>query len=922
MPSISRVGLAALVLLVSSSLAASAQIRVDADNTGSTQNGDSWETAYADLQSAIDNADGSSELWIAEGVYTPDSEGDSFTITGNKDGIELYGGFEGTESTRSERAPKQHRTILSGDLAGDDTDSDGDNIIEDATDLSGENAHHVLILNGGNQIGSDVNADVTNATVIDGLVVTAGQADGSFPDGNGGGVFCDGASNNECSPTLRRVVFAGNQAGNAGGAIYNEADGGVSSPRILNATFTGNGAFEGGAIYNFGVGGTSSPTITNVTFTGNAAGFRGGAIYNNGEQGTSSPKITNVTFTGNAADSEGGAIYNNGKQGTSSSTITNTILWGNNASGSGDEIYNSSAAATLSNTIIEGGVNGSGVDGDSNDNGGGNLDQDPQFIDPSTPAGADGVFATRDDGVNVQDDSPALDAGDNNAVSPTDDITGANRLQDRSGNGTAMVNIGAYEVASSAPPVAITEAPSSVGTTSADFAGVVTPLGAQTTVTFEYRKTGASSFTSVTASESPLIGTFDQSVSASVNGLAPETEYEVRVVASNSEGTDEGSLKSFTTGTLEVAITGGGFGGLDRTFSATPGQANQPVGLFRLTPSGNGVKLTEGMVRTDAPDATGVDRVTLWLSADETFEAAEDTDLTSLDLDPNTVLPSSLLFEGFTAELPDQARYLFVTVTLVDDASGEVTGFLENETALTLSGGQINKVNGNAGQSQFSSLPLSSGSSTQPAALERFEGTVEERGVTLTWRPGSAADRSGFVVQRRASEGGGVDRQDASAREGPAAKVEPKTGSWTDLGFVGESSAGAQGYRFTDEAVPYAADTLEYRLKRVGARVPSQFTKSITVVRDEIDRLRVLGTAPNPVRTQATVRYALPKGTDGPVRLTVYDVLGRRVRSVRLDAATGRNERQLDVNGLSSGVYILRLTADGTSAERRMTVVQ
>jgi hypothetical protein len=110
MPSISRVGLAALVLLLLPVLGASAQIRVDADNTGGTQNGDSWETAYADLQTAIDNADGSSELWIAAGVYKPDSEGDSFTITGNKDGIELYGGFQGTESTRSERA---HRTTAS-----------------------------------------------------------------------------------------------------------------------------------------------------------------------------------------------------------------------------------------------------------------------------------------------------------------------------------------------------------------------------------------------------------------------------------------------------------------------------------------------------------------------------------------------------------------------------------------------------------------------------------------------------------------------------------------------------------------------------------------------------------------------------------------------------------------------------------------
>ena len=112
-------------------------IHVDASNTSGTQDGQSWSTAYPDLQTAIDNAPSNDEIWVAEDVHTPGSEGDSFTITGNRDELEIYGGFAGTESSRSARAPKVHRTILSGDINRDDTDPDGDGIIEDDSDLAG-----------------------------------------------------------------------------------------------------------------------------------------------------------------------------------------------------------------------------------------------------------------------------------------------------------------------------------------------------------------------------------------------------------------------------------------------------------------------------------------------------------------------------------------------------------------------------------------------------------------------------------------------------------------------------------------------------------------------------------------------------------------------------------------------------------------
>ncbi|MEL7362790.1 MAG: T9SS type A sorting domain-containing protein, partial [Bacteroidota bacterium] len=78
---------------------------------------------------------------------------------------------------------------------------------------------------------------------------------------------------------------------------------------------------------------------------------------------------------------------------------------------------------------------------------------------------------------------------------------------------------------------------------------------------------------------------------------------------------------------------------------------------------------------------------------------------------------------------------------------------------------------------------------------------------------------------------------------------------------------------------------------------------------------------PNPVRDAATLRYALP--TTAAVRLTVKDVLGRTVltRTEGVQPA-GQHEARLALDGLPSGVYVVRLDADGANATQRVTLIR
>ena len=93
--------------------------------------GDSWANAFTSLQSALDLAEACNtvqNIWVAAGTYypsayprqsTPQSSGTiddrSFTFH-LVNGVALYGGFSGTETTLGERDITNNTTTLSGNL--------------------------------------------------------------------------------------------------------------------------------------------------------------------------------------------------------------------------------------------------------------------------------------------------------------------------------------------------------------------------------------------------------------------------------------------------------------------------------------------------------------------------------------------------------------------------------------------------------------------------------------------------------------------------------------------------------------------------------------------------------------------------------------------------------------------------------------
>ncbi|MGY6554356.1 MAG: beta strand repeat-containing protein [Wenzhouxiangella sp.] len=418
-------------------------------------NGLSWASAFGDLQDAL-RVDGPCEIWVASGSYTPSPDAldreASFRL---KTGVAIYGGFAGTETSRNQRDWVANPTVLSGDI-----NNSGTRAGNSFTVVTGSDTDPTAVLDGFIVTGG--NADDTTASPISprrsggGMYNIAGNptlANLHFRDNvaaqDGGGMFNDGSS-----PNAKHVSFSGNSA-SVGAGIFNIRNsnavltnvsfsenpasihgGGManidSSPELTNATFIGNSATgDGGGIYNA----RSSPQLTNVLFSGNLAGV-GGAIWN-GLEGAN-PTLTNVTFSGNSANFSGG-MRNFAGGGAS---IRNSIFF-NNRDNSGTGTAEASIfsvdrnSVVISNSLVQGCNPAGNWSASCGTDAGDNLaDADPLFIAPVDPLTA----PTMAGNLRLQDGSPAVDVGNNAFV--------AGVLTDLDGNARifrGQVDLGPYE---------------------------------------------------------------------------------------------------------------------------------------------------------------------------------------------------------------------------------------------------------------------------------------------------------------------------------------------------------------------------------------------------------------------------------------------------------------------------------------------
>ncbi|MBN1220131.1 MAG: DUF11 domain-containing protein [Anaerolineae bacterium] len=256
-------------------------------------------------------------------------------------------------------------------------------------------------------------------------------------DGSGGGLSSYGSNPDQGHLTVLDSTIYNNVANSHGGGIYNWWD---SVLTVTNSSIYSNTAnWYGGGILSGGSQNTKL-TLINSTLSCNMA-QDGGGLCNGTPVGFAGEvlSMTNSTVVSNTATGSGGGVYN---WNSASVTLDNIILWGNTAP-AGPQIYNNSTnRPTISANDIQG-SGGSGACWDTalGTDGGGNIDNNPLFVDAATG------------NLRLHLNSPAIDAGNNSAVPGglTTDLAGAPRFMDvptvtDTGSGTPpIVDMGAYE---------------------------------------------------------------------------------------------------------------------------------------------------------------------------------------------------------------------------------------------------------------------------------------------------------------------------------------------------------------------------------------------------------------------------------------------------------------------------------------------
>ena len=244
--------------------------------------GTSWVNAYTSLADAMTASQRGDTLWVKEGLYlAPNKTTVSDTSFYMPHDLVILGGFDGTETSPTDRDPEKYSTF-SGDQNQDDIDR---NFAQNKAD----NNLHVFY----------VPPFITGSSILNQITFSGGftqDENGSGDNRRGGGVLCYGA------PTFANCVFSNNY-GYFGGGLYPRG-GDANEIQILGCTFENNfGGFGAGLYIN-----SPTSTILGNIFTNNVVTTRGGALYNNTTGGS---LIAANAFQNNEAQtSRGGALYN------------------------------------------------------------------------------------------------------------------------------------------------------------------------------------------------------------------------------------------------------------------------------------------------------------------------------------------------------------------------------------------------------------------------------------------------------------------------------------------------------------------------------------------------------------------------------------------------------------------------------------
>ena len=246
--------------------------------------------------------------------------------------------------------------------------------------------------------------------------------------------------------------------------------------------------------------------------------------------------------------------------------------------------------------------------------------------------------------------------------------------------------------------------------------------------------------------------------------------------------------------------------------------------------------------------------------------------------------------EGFIIE-KETATEAFV---IIDSVTANVSSYIDLSVTNLTYNYRVSAYNitGSSAYSNVAQIAV-------PVELTSFTANVVLGKVNLNWQTATEINNSGF----------NVERNNTTSTE------------WISIGFVNGNgtTTAPKSYSFNDENI--APGKYLYRLKQIDFNGIFEYSNIIEVVVNVPDKFSLNQNYPNPFNPSTTIEFQLPK--ESFVTLKVYNILGKEVASlVNEQKPAGVHKINFDASGLTSGLYIYKISTGSLEQTRKMLLLK
>ncbi|MEM8599210.1 MAG: T9SS type A sorting domain-containing protein [Bacteroidota bacterium] len=187
-----------------------------------------------------------------------------------------------------------------------------------------------------------------------------------------------------------------------------------------------------------------------------------------------------------------------------------------------------------------------------------------------------------------------------------------------------------------------------------------------------------------------------------------------------------------------------------------------------------------------------------------------------------------------------------------------------------------------------------------PVELTAFDAQLDGGDVLLQWVTASETNNSGFEIEVRT----------------------PGAPDFAVLDFVTGAGTTSEAQTYAFRLPDPAPGTYAFRLRQLDFDGRFELLPEAEVEVGVAGALWLRGAYPNPIRTEATVAFAVPRSE--PVRVVAYDLLGRPVQTLYDGTPTANTpvEARFDAARLAAGIYVVEIAGERFRETQHVTVVR